>query len=84
MFQDKPCSAPLFKTSGQDFSIDAAEHRTTLKNTRNTYYLRFSATPKTGRELPETGVLFFSCVQSQYFPSALSSHAHPHFGTSLD
>ena len=35
--------------------------RSILKNNQNTYYPSFSFTPKTGTELPETGVLFLLC-----------------------
>jgi len=37
---------------------DMTEHRPILKNNQKACYPRFSFTPKTGGELPETGVLF--------------------------
>jgi len=39
-----------------DGEIDAAEHRSTLKNNQNTCYPRFSFTPKTGKAFPKTCV----------------------------
>jgi len=40
------------------------EHRPILRNKQNTYYPRFSFTPKTGIELPKTGVSFLLCSPS--------------------
>jgi len=45
-------------SSRRDLFNDMAEHRSILKNYQNTYYPRFSFTPKTGLELPETSVSF--------------------------
>jgi len=44
--------------SRRDLLNDMAEHRAILKYAQNTYYPRFSFTPKTGIELPKTGVSF--------------------------
>ena len=52
------CLTISFKRSRRELSIDVAEHRSTLKNFQNTYYLRFSLTPKTGIAHPKTGVFF--------------------------
>ena len=46
------------KSSHRDLYNDVPEHKTILKNNENTYYPRFSCTPKTGIGLPKTGVLF--------------------------
>jgi len=40
------------------YSNDMADHRPTLKNNQNTYFLRFGFTPKTGTAFRKTGVLF--------------------------
>jgi len=56
------CSATSLKRSRRELSIDVAELRSILKNDQDTYYPRFSFTPKTGIELPETGVLFLLCT----------------------
>ena len=37
------------------------EHTSIVKNNQNTYYPRFSFTPKTGTQLPETGVVYLLC-----------------------
>jgi len=50
------------ESSHRDFLNDVTEHRSILKNNQNTYYPRFSFTPKTGIEPPETGVLFLLCT----------------------
>ena len=42
------CSAISFKRSRRELSIDVAEHRSTLKNNLNTYYLLIF-TPKTDK-----------------------------------
>jgi len=42
--------------SRQGLSNDMAEHMSSLKNNQNTYYPRFSFTPKTGMTFPKTGV----------------------------
>jgi len=47
-----------YKRSRRELIIDGAEHRSILKNNQNTFYLRFSFTPKTGLSFPKTGVLF--------------------------
>jgi len=47
------------ESSRRDLLNDVAEHRSSLKNDQNTYYPRFSFTPKTGIAFPKTGVLFF-------------------------
>ena len=45
------------ESSRRDLLNDMAEHRSILKNNQNTYYPRFSFTPKTGKEV-KTGVSF--------------------------
>jgi len=40
--------------SRQVLSNDMGEHRPILKNNQNTYYLRFSFTPKKGIAFPKT------------------------------
>ena len=47
---------------------DIAEHQPMLKNKRNTLYLRFSLTHKTGIEQPKTDYSFLLCI----------SHLYPH------
>jgi len=37
------------------------EHGSILKNNQNTYYRRFSITPKTGIAFPKMDVLFYLC-----------------------
>jgi len=56
-FKINLCLATSFKRSRRELSIDVADHRSMLKNNQNTYYPRFSFTPTTGMELPETSVL---------------------------
>jgi len=46
------------ETSRRDLLNDEAEHGSILENDQNTCNLRFSFTPKTGIELPKTGVSF--------------------------
>jgi len=41
------------------------ERRSTLKIEQNTYYPRLSFTPKTGIELPKTGVTFLLRIQHE-------------------
>jgi len=53
-------AATSLKTSRREVSIGAAEHSSLLKNNQ-IKYPRFSFTPKTGKELPKTGVLFLLC-----------------------
>jgi len=53
------CSATLFKKSRRKLSIDVPEHRSILKNNQNTYYSRFSFTPKTGKQLRLKQVFVF-------------------------
>ena len=48
------------ESSLRDLSNDMAEHRPVLKNNQNTYYHRFSFTPKTGVAFPQTGVFLFT------------------------
>ena len=55
------CSATSIESSRRDLLNDMAEHTHILKNRRNMYYLRFSFTPKSGIELPKTGVSFILC-----------------------
>jgi len=47
-------------SSHQGLSNDMAEHRPILKNNQNTYYLRFSFSPKTDIAFPKTGISFYS------------------------
>jgi len=61
VFKIDLCSAISFKSSRRELSIDVADHRATLKNNHNTYYPRFSFTPKPGAAFPKTGVLFLLC-----------------------
>jgi len=42
----------------RELFIDVA----TLKNNQNTYYARFSFTPKADEAFPKTGVLFFTVI----------------------
>jgi len=49
------------ESSHQDLLNDMAEHGPILKNNQNWYKPCFSFTPKTGIELPQTGVSFFLC-----------------------
>ena len=58
-FKKGLCSAISFKRSRRELPIDVDEHGSILKNHQNTYYPRFSVTPKTGIAFPKTGVLFF-------------------------
>jgi len=51
----------------RDHFNDVAEHRSILKNNQNTYYPRFSFTPKTVIASPKTGVLFLLWMQSLNF-----------------
>jgi len=51
--------ATSFERSRGKLSRNVAEHRSMLKNDQNTYYPRFSFTPKTGIAFPETQVLVF-------------------------
>jgi len=44
------------KRSWLELSIDVAEHKSILKNIQNMHCPRFGFKPKTGIELPETGV----------------------------
>jgi len=46
------------ESSRRDLLNDVAEYRSVLKTDQNTYNARFSFTPKTGIELPKTGVSF--------------------------
>jgi len=48
-----------FKRSQRELSIDVAEHRSMLKNYRNTHYPRFSVISKTGMAFPGTGFCFY-------------------------
>jgi len=50
------CSATLMEISRRDLLNDMAEYRPNLNNKQNTYYPRFTFSPKTGKELPKTGV----------------------------
>jgi len=59
-FQDSLYSAISFKRSWRELSIDGAEHRSTLKNDKNTHYPRFSFIP--GIAFLKTGVCFYSAV----------------------
>ena len=54
------CSGIPMESFRRDLLNDMAEHRPILKNNQNTYYPRFSFTPK-NRELPETGASFLRC-----------------------
>jgi len=45
-------------SSRRDLLNDGAENKSILKNNQNTYYPRFSFTPRIGIAFPETGVLF--------------------------
>jgi len=56
IFEDRPMLATSIETSHRDLFNGMAEPWATLKNDRNTYYLHFSFIPKTGVELPKTGV----------------------------
>ena len=51
------CSATSMESSRRDLLNDTADHESTLKNNKNTFYLRFSFTPITGIAFPKTGVL---------------------------
>jgi len=51
------CSATSMESSRRDLFNDVADHESILKNNQNTYYPRFSFTPKTGMT-PKTIVLF--------------------------
>jgi len=60
-------------SSRRDLLNDRAEYRSIFKNDQNTYYTRFSFTPITGIELPETGVSFKMCFEDRiFYPSILS------------
>jgi len=50
------------ESSRRDLLSGMAEHRPILKNNHNAYNSLFSFTPKTGLELPKTGVSFLLCV----------------------
>jgi len=63
-FKIDVCSATSMESSRRDLLNDVAEHRSILKNKRNSYYPRFSFTPKTGVAFAETGVLFLVCTDS--------------------
>jgi len=52
------CSATSMESSRQDLLNDMAEQRSILKTNQNTYYPRFSFTPKTCVSFPKTGVSF--------------------------
>jgi len=62
IYQDRPIYSMFIATStessGRDLLNGVAEHMSILKNSQNTYYPRFSFTPKTGIQLPGTDVLF--------------------------
>jgi len=48
-----------FKRSRRERSIDVAERRSILKNYQDTYYPRFSFTPKTGIASPKRVFRFY-------------------------
>ena len=60
-FEIDLCSATSFERSQRELSIDVAQHKSSLKIYQNTYYPRFSFTPKTGTAFLKTGVLFLLC-----------------------
>ena len=63
VFEIGLCSAISFERSRRELSIDVAEHRSILKEKfQNTYYPRFSFTPKTGIAFPKTRFCFY-CVE---------------------
>jgi len=49
------------ESSRRELLNDAAEHRSSLKTDENTYYTRFSFTPKTGIEIPKWDFFFLLC-----------------------
>jgi len=49
------------ESSRRDLLNYVAEHRSILKNNQNTFYPRFSLTPKACTAFPKTGVLFLLC-----------------------
>jgi len=49
------------ESSCRDFFDHMADHRHILKNNRNTHYLRFSFTPKSGILFFKTGISFLLC-----------------------
>jgi len=57
-------SATSKESSRRALLNDVAEHKSTLKNNRNTHYPGFNFTPKTGVELSEMAVLFLLCMTS--------------------
>ena len=50
------------ESSRRDLLNNVAEHKSILKINQNTYYPRFSFTPKTRIKFPKTGVLFLLIV----------------------
>jgi len=63
------------KSSRRDLSNDMAEHRPILKNNQNTYYPRFSFTPKTGIAFPKKGVSFLLWWYSSYTTVSLKKNS---------
>ena len=55
-------SAISFKKSRRELSIDAAEHKSMLKNNQNTHLPRFNFIPKTGIAFPKRGFRFYCAV----------------------
>jgi len=71
LFKTGLCSTISFESSRRELSIYVAEHRSTMKNNQNTYYPRFSFTPKPGIAFPKTGFHYTQRYRGLLFETSI-------------